>query len=67
MKFTISCLLTLQILHTNFGKDWPVVLEKKMLTHEGDSGRQPIAIGHLSYSGDLKCIMNASACVLVII
>ena len=30
----------------------PVVLEKKMLTH--DDGRQPIAIGHLSDSGDLK-------------
>ena len=37
----------------------PVVLEKKMLTHDArrttdDDGRQPIAIGHLSDSGDLK-------------
>ena len=43
----------------------PVVLEMKMLTHHGrrtmdnerwttdDDRRQPIAIGHLSYSGDL--------------
>ena len=35
MNFTISCVLTLQMLHTKFGKDWPpVVLEKKMLTHD---------------------------------
>ena len=37
----------------------PVVLKKKMLTHDArrttnDDGRQPIAIGHLSDSGDLK-------------
>ena len=31
MKFKISCLLTLQILHNKFG---PVILEK-MLTHDG--------------------------------
>ena len=30
----------------------PVVLDKKMLTH--DNRRQPIAIGHLSDSGNLK-------------
>ena len=30
----------------------PVVLKKKMLTHDG--GRQPIVIGQLIYSGDLK-------------
>ena len=29
----------------------PVVLQKKKLTHDG---RQPIAISHLSDSGDLK-------------
>ena len=39
----------------------PVVSEEKMLTHDGrrtthDDGRQPIAIGHLSDSGDLKKI-----------
>ena len=32
----------------------PAVFEKKMLT---DDGRQPIAIGHLSDSGDLKMFM----------
>ena len=37
----------------------PVVLEKKMLTHDGrrmtdDDGRQTIAISYLSDSGDLK-------------
>ena len=25
MKFTISCLLTLQMLHTKFGQDWPSI------------------------------------------
>ena len=58
MKFTISCLLALQMLHTKFGKIGLVVLEKKMLTHDArrmtDDDGQPIAIGHLSYSGDLK-------------
>ena len=53
MKFIISCLLTLQMLHTKFGKIGPVVLEKKMLMHDArrtidDDGRQPIAIGHQS-------------------
>ena len=43
----------------NLVKIGPVVLEKKMLTDEEprtthDDGRQPIAIGHLSDSGDLK-------------
>ena len=55
MKFTISCLFTLQTIGS-------VVLEKKisMLTHDGrrtrDDGRRTTkdAIGHLSYSGDLK-------------
>ena len=40
MKFTISCLHTIQMLHTKFG---PVVLEKKMLMQDGrrtvDDGR----------------------------
>ena len=31
MKFTVSCLLTLQMLHTNLVKIGPVVLEKMML------------------------------------
>ena len=41
---------------SNLVKIGPVVLEKKMLTN--DDGRQPIAIGHLSDSGDLKKIDN---------
>ena len=53
LKFTISCLLTLQMLHStyclNLVKIGPVVLEKKMLM---DDARQPIAIGHLSHSCD---------------
>ena len=51
MKFTISCLLTIRCYIPNFVKIGPVVLEK-VLTD--DDGRQPIAIGHLRYSGDLK-------------
>ena len=50
MKFKISCLLTLKMLHTNLVKIGPVVSEKKMLT---DDGCKPIAIDHLSDSGDL--------------
>ena len=46
--------------HMNF-KIGPVVLEKKMLTHDArrttdDDVCQPIAIGHLSDSGDLKIL-----------
>ena len=36
----------------------PVVSEEKMTTH--DDGRQPIAIGHLSDSGDLIKIFHAN-------
>ena len=48
----------------NLVKIGPVVLEKKMLTHDGrrttdDDGRQPIAIGHLSDSGHLKSQFSA--------
>ena len=47
------------MLHTKLCKIVPVVLEKKMLTDDGqrtmdDNGRHPIAIGHLSDSGDLN-------------
>ena len=43
----------------NLVKIGSVVLEKKMLMDDGqwtmhDEGRKPIAIGHLSDSGDLK-------------
>ena len=34
MKFTKSCLLTLQMLHTKFGKDWPCSSCEKMLTDD---------------------------------
>ena len=57
MKFTISCLLTLQMLHTKFGKDWPSSFWGEDVNAQpttDDDGRQPIAIGHLSDSGDLK-------------
>ena len=39
------------MLYTKLVKIGPVVLEKKMLTHDG---HQPIAIDHLSDSGDRK-------------
>ena len=49
MQFIIFWLLTLHMLHTKFGKDWPNSSWKE------DVNRcQPIAIGHLSDSGDLK-------------
>ena len=59
MKFIISRVLPLMMLHTNLVKIGPVVSEEKMLTHDAlrttdDDGRQPIAKGHLSDSGDLK-------------
>lgn len=45
------------MLHTKNGNDWPGSFQEevknvKLLTH--DDGRRPIAIGHLSDSGDLK-------------
>ena len=56
MKFIISCLFTLQMLHTKFAKDWPSGsweddVNALQTTHDE---RQPIAIGQLSDSGDLK-------------
>ena len=60
IKVLISSLLTLQILHTKMVKIGQVVLEKKTLTDHArrrtptHSKRQPIAIGHLSDSVDLK-------------
>ena len=57
MKFIIS--LSYRCYTPNLLKIAPVVLDKKMLTHDGrrttdDDGRQPIAKGHLSDSGHLK-------------
>ena len=67
MKFTISCLLTLPMLHTKFGKDWPSSsweedvngrCTRHTAQHTTDNvGPQPTAIGHLSDSGDLKSYM----------
>ena len=50
MQFTISCLTTLQMLHTK-DKDWPSSSWEEDVNgwctpHE--DGRQPIAIGHMS-------------------
>ena len=54
MKFTISCLLTRQMLHTKFGLDCPSIYwEDVNARRTTNDGRQPIAIGHLSHSGDL--------------
>ena len=60
MKLTISCLLTLQILHTKFG--WHCFLIRSRTTD--NDGRQPIAIDHPSDSGDLqkKTLMTPSVC-----
>ena len=58
MIFTIFCLFKYRSYIPNLFKIGPVVLEKKRLTHDArrttnDDGRQPIAVGHLSDSGDL--------------
>ena len=54
-KFTITYLLTLQMLHTKFGKDWPSSSWEEVNGRRRSHGRlQPIAISHLSDSGDLK-------------
>ena len=60
MKFIISGLLPIHMLHTKFGKIGLVVSEEKMLsdnarqtTDDARRRNQPIAIGHLSDSGDL--------------
>ena len=65
MEFTISCLLTLQMLQNKFGKDWPSSSSEEDIngrrkTH--DDRRQPIAIGHLGDSGDLKLIFKSGIC-----
>ena len=52
MEFTISCLLTLQMLHNKFGKDWQSFLRRDVNTQQmlHDHGSQPID------SGDLKIV-----------
>ena len=45
------------MLHTKFGKDWPSSSWEEDVNGRrttDDDGRQTIAIGHLSDSGDLK-------------
>ena len=51
MKFTILVSFPYRCYIPNLVKIGPVILEEKMLTH--DDERQPIAIGHPSYSGNL--------------
>ena len=59
----LSCLPIIQTIHIKFGKRL-ALLEQKKLRHDGhdacgmmnDEGRQPIVIGHLSDSGDLKIL-----------
>ena len=49
IKYTNSRLLTLLMLHTNFGKDWVSSSRRcKRNTALHDDGRQAIAMGHLS-------------------
>ena len=54
MKFAISCILDLQMLHTKLDTIGPVVLEKNVLTHDERRQMPTIAISHMSESGDLK-------------
>ena len=70
MKFTIlvSFPYRCYIPVPNLVKIGPVILEEKMLTH--DDERQPIAIGHPSYSSDLKiecllCSMFLRCCLSI--
>ena len=57
VKLKISSFITLQMLHAKFGKDWPSTSWEEDVNARrttDDDERQPIAIGHLSDSGDLK-------------
>ena len=54
IKFTVLVSLPYRCYIPFLVKIGPVVLEKKMLTDDG--GRQPIAMGHLSYTGKLKIV-----------
>ena len=64
MKFTMSCLFTVQILHTKFGQDWlsssweDVNARRTRQDARRATTDQPIAMGHLSDSGDLKINMR---------
>ena len=58
-NFTISCLLTPQMLHTKFDIDLPSSSEEELLTDDGqcvthNDERQPIAIGNPRDSGDIE-------------
>ena len=56
MKFTNFCLLTQQMLHIKFEKDWPSSsredVKARQTAHKG--GCQPITMDYLSDSGDLE-------------
>ena len=60
MKFRISRLLILLILHTKFGKDWPSDSWEDLNAWRttDDDWHHPIAIGHLTESGDLKILID---------
>ena len=53
IKFTIPCLLTLQMLHTKFGQDRSlVVIQKKMLSHDARRKTTGVLLprrGHVSH------------------
>ena len=51
MKFTITCLFTLQMLKNKFWKDWPGIGSSRDDVNKDRF--QPIAIGHLCDSDDL--------------
>ena len=64
IKFTLYCLLTLEMLHIKFITDLLGSFKMKMLTHErrrmshvqdGRRWKQPISIGHLSSNDSKKC------------
>ena len=56
MKYKMSCLLTLRMLHTKFCQDWPCSSWDRQRTDDARRRMPPIliAIGHLSNSDDFK-------------
>ena len=47
------------MLHIKFAYDWPSNSWKDARRTADDDGRQPIAIGHLSDSGDRKKVQSS--------
>ena len=65
MKFTMSCLVTLQMLQTKFDKVCPSSSwEEDVNAQTDNNGHQPIAIDHLSDSGDLKILKHKNTTTL---